>query len=75
MADLKLPVIDRTKCTLCGACISICPEDVLAIASDTLAIAQPDRCTMCAECESICPEKAVACYYQISWADNEVQNE
>jgi len=75
MADLNLPVIDRQKCTLCGECVDVCPEHVLAINSGALVIAHPEKCTMCTECESVCPEQAVACYFQISWAEEEENNE
>jgi MinD superfamily P-loop ATPase len=75
MTDLNLPVIDKEKCTLCGTCVDVCPEDVLAIAEETLTYANPDQCTMCTECEAACPENAVACYFQIGWADDEVKNE
>jgi len=71
MPDLDVPVIDVKKCTLCGACVEICPEDVLAIDDSALVFVHPEQCTLCAECESVCPEGAVACYYQISWADTE----
>lgn len=73
MADQTLPVINHKKCILCGMCVDVCPEGVLALEAGELLIAHPDRCTLCAECEGVCPEKAVACYYQISWAENEVQ--
>ena len=73
MADQNLPVIDVKKCILCGLCVDACPEDVLTLETDTLVVANPDQCTMCAECESICPQGAVACFYQISWAENEEQ--
>ena len=73
MADQNLPVIDAKKCILCGLCVDTCPEEVLAIEADALVYANPEKCTMCAECESVCPESAVACYFQISWAENEEQ--
>ena len=73
MADQTLPVINTKKCILCGLCVDACPEHVLALEADGLVVANPDQCTMCAECESICPQGAVACFYQISWAENEEQ--
>ena len=69
MAEREIPVIDKEKCTLCGLCVDICPENVLAINAGTLVFANPDACTMCAQCESVCPEQAVSVYYRISWAD------
>lgn len=69
MADLTLPVIDMKKCTLCGMCVDACQENVLAIDTDELVFAHEEQCTLCADCETVCPEGAVACYYQISWAD------
>jgi ferredoxin len=48
---------------------------VLVIEAAELVFAHPGQCTMCAECESAGPEKAVACYYQISWAADEEKNE
>ena len=69
MADRNIPVIDRQKCTVCGMCVDVCPENVLAIEAGALVYAHPDACTMCAECESVCPENAVRVHYQISWAD------
>lgn len=71
MADRNIPVIDRQKCTVCGMCVDICPEDVLSVEAGALMIANPGACTMCAECESICPEHAISVYYHISWADKE----
>lgn len=73
MADQNIPVVDMKKCVLCGLCVETCPEDVLALETDRLVIANPAQCTLCADCESICPEGAVACYYQISWAEKEEQ--
>ena len=71
MADRNLPVIDKHKCTVCGLCVDVCPENVLAIDAGALVTANPTACTMCADCESVCPEQAVSVYYHISWADKE----
>ncbi|MCD6577079.1 MAG: 4Fe-4S binding protein [Anaerolineaceae bacterium] len=69
MAELNLPVVDAKKCILCGICVDACPEKVLAIEAGALVYANPEACTLCAVCETVCPESAVACYYQISWAE------
>ena len=69
MTDLRLPLIDREKCTICGMCVEVCPESVLSVESGNLTIVNPKRCTSCAQCEDVCPEGAVRVFYQISWAD------
>lgn len=69
MAEYDIPVIDQKKCTLCGLCVDICPENVLAIHAGALVFDNPNACTMCAQCESVCPEQAVSVYYHISWAE------
>jgi len=71
MADKNIPVVDQKSCTLCGQCVDVCPENVLAIEANKLVYSNPSACTMCAACESICPEHAVKVYYSISWADQE----
>ena len=67
MAEKNVPIINQQKCTLCGKCVDVCPENVLAIEAESLVYAHPSACTMCAACESICPEQAVKVYYHISW--------
>lgn len=73
MANLSLPVIDNKKCTICGECVDVCPENVLVIEDSILKFVNPEACTMCAECESVCPEDAVTIHYQIGWADKKEQ--
>ena len=32
MDQREVPIIDRTSCTGCGACIAICPDRILSAA-------------------------------------------
>lgn len=65
--ELILPYIDQQKCTLCGTCVSECPEGILEISVDKLIFTNPQACTYCGRCEEICPDRAVDCYYEIIW--------
>ncbi len=47
--------INRQKCTYCGACGPVCPEDCL---SETLFL-DFSRCSFCKECVTICPHNAI----------------
>ena len=33
-----LPVVDREKCTGCGACVRVCPKNLFELLSDTTTI-------------------------------------
>ncbi|MDK2982248.1 MAG: hypothetical protein PWQ55_2595 [Chloroflexota bacterium] len=68
MADWKLPQLNPEKCILCGACVDVCPQGVLALQGQKVIFAQPQACTYCGTCEESCPYDAVACSYQIGWA-------
>ncbi|MEQ8902057.1 MAG: ferredoxin-type protein NapF [Roseovarius sp.] len=50
-----------TACTACGACTEACPEDILEIAVDGVAIKPgAGECTFCGECAAACPEDVFA---------------
>ena len=53
--------IDAYKCEGCGACIDVCPMDVLRI-DDMMkktVIRYPEDCMTCFTCEIQCPYEAV----------------
>jgi len=59
------PVIDRTKCTLCGACARQCPMDPKALIWKTKKHRRPPkynyrRCIRCFCCQEVCPNGAIA---------------
>jgi nitroreductase/NAD-dependent dihydropyrimidine dehydrogenase PreA subunit len=55
--------IDPSRCSACGACIRVCPSDILSLENST-AQAAPDtnsaRCLQCGHCMAACPESAIA---------------
>jgi ferredoxin len=53
--------IDPAKCTLCAACVRICPVDALGLPGTTRQLAfTEERCLQCGLCVNVCPEKAVS---------------
>lgn len=54
-----LPVLDLTRCTGCGDCVTICPTDCLAMRGLTVWLPRPTACIGCSACEWVCPFDAV----------------
>lgn len=53
--------IAADKCTLCAACVRICPTDALCLTDTTMQIDFAEqRCLQCGLCANVCPEKAVS---------------
>jgi len=56
-------VIDKVKCTGCGTCVDICPENVFKIREKDgvklLEVIAEDACFACRACEMRCPERAI----------------
>ncbi len=58
------PVIDKTKCTNCGICVTLCPVVPKAVDWDIGDRSSPprynyDRCIRCYCCQETCPEGAI----------------
>jgi nitroreductase/NAD-dependent dihydropyrimidine dehydrogenase PreA subunit len=52
--------IDSTKCTKCGFCSEVCPNDVLAlIKGQEIQVKYPEQCCICGHCVAVCPENAL----------------
>ena len=54
--------IDAEKCTRCGACVRICPADVLKMEDGQVRVDTDTAfgCIGCGHCMMVCPENAVA---------------
>ena len=53
--------IDKKMCLGCGACVEICPQNILCIDNnkDTAAITDHGRCDRMKGCEMVCPVGAI----------------
>ncbi len=60
-----LPQIDRSVCTGCGDCVTICPTGALTLTMGKATVARPDACSYCADCEAVCPPGAIALPYLV----------
>ncbi len=51
--------IDEDKCTGCGDCLEVCPEEGAIALQEEKAIINRELCTSCAACMPACPEGAI----------------
>ncbi len=52
--------VDRNTCTLCMACVSVCPASALEAGGDTPRLSFIEtNCVQCGICESACPEHSI----------------
>jgi NAD-dependent dihydropyrimidine dehydrogenase PreA subunit len=52
------PKVDLEKCTGCGTCADVCPNEVFEV-DDKSQVVSPDDCSGCEQCVSECPEEAI----------------
>ncbi|MBN2417682.1 ATP-binding protein [bacterium] len=54
-----VPSVDKTACTACGACSTLCQfKAIITIKDSTLVF--PELCHSCRGCEIVCPENAIS---------------
>ncbi len=51
---------DEEECIECGACISVCPQDVFSLDEDWHLRLKPERCVLCGKCVQACPHNALS---------------
>lgn len=54
-------VVDKERCTACGLCAEMCPEEVLELQDDVPTLVDPENCIECGSCEVNCEENAIKC--------------
>lgn len=63
-------VVDTDACTLCLACVSLCPSGALGDNPDLPQLRfQEDACLQCGLCTNVCPEKAITLQPQLDLTD------
>lgn len=50
--------IDISRCTGCGTCAGVCPEQAITV-RDNLATIDNNLCTGCGKCAAVCPAGAI----------------
>jgi len=50
--------IDNAKCTGCGSCVDVCPQQAITMHGD-LAVINEDLCIQCSTCANVCPAGAI----------------
>jgi len=58
VAEMEIPVLDLSKCSLCRKCVELCQFKALSMMGKFL-MTFPDMCHGCGGCLAICPEKAL----------------
>ncbi|OQY20765.1 MAG: hypothetical protein B6I34_08420 [Anaerolineaceae bacterium 4572_32.1] len=64
-----LPKINLELCNGCGACVSTCPSQAVALIDGRPVIVHPQDCAYCGDCEELCPEGAISLPYEIVFAE------
>jgi len=55
----KVPVIDSRRCTECGCCVNVCPNDCLTIGDGAAELENPEACLSDGICVWSCPQQAM----------------
>ena len=51
---------DESECVNCGACISVCPQDVLSFDETWTLCVDSSKCVLCGKCVEACPHQALS---------------
>ncbi|MDZ7786693.1 MAG: 4Fe-4S binding protein [Halofilum sp. (in: g-proteobacteria)] len=68
-APLGAIEVDGDACTLCMACVSVCPTQAVVGGGESPQLRfHEERCTQCGLCERTCPEDAITLAPQVDYA-------
>ncbi len=52
--------LDEAECVDCGACVSICPQEVFSFDGNWKLRMEGKKCVLCGRCIEICPHRALS---------------
>ena len=52
-------IIDSSKCTGEGICVSVCPTSTFEMQGDKAVVTKPQDCILCMACVAQCPTQAI----------------
>jgi ferredoxin len=52
--------LDESECVDCGACVSICPQEVFYLDKEYRLRLIEERCVLCGRCIDACPHRALS---------------
>lgn len=59
MAEKITTTIDSEKCTGCGLCLEVCPDQTISMDGNKKAVVTGKHCLDCGHCVAICPVAAI----------------
>ena len=63
-ASVRVPeagiFLDESECVDCGACITVCPQEVFWFDDDWKLQMDESKCVLCGRCIEICPHRALS---------------
>ena len=51
---------DEQECVECGACVSVCPQEVISFDEDWHLCMKTENCVLCGKCVEACPHNALS---------------
>jgi len=51
--------VDEEKCTGCGECVDICPDDVYELQNEKSVPVRAEDCSGCESCIEVCEQEAI----------------
>ena len=60
--------IDTKLCDLCGDCIKVCPENILAKSGSKMVVKNVSNCTLCQDCVDACQKNPKAA--NVTWDES-----
>ncbi|MFX0085495.1 MAG: 4Fe-4S binding protein [Candidatus Hodarchaeota archaeon] len=58
--NLRAPELDESKCTKCGFCIEVCPQNVFNNWKGRYTVQRPENCLECGACVLNCQGGAIS---------------